>query len=461
LLQRHHRDQEELAFIATPATTVLARLLPDATRLRLEACAVNDTTTQITLRVSSRQTSVPCPLCALPAQRIPSHYERTLAALPWAAYRVRLQLRVHKWFCRNRHCPRRIFTARLPTVAAPWARRSLRLAQHVGAVGLALEGKVGGPLGPQLALAVSRKTLRRLLRRPPAPSFPTPRVLGVDDFALRKRQTYGTVLLALARRQPGARLPDREGDTFAQWLQAHPGVEVLTRDRANAYADGARHGAPSATQVAERFHVFQNLAATLPQLCNRPSPACQVVNEGSGRTARTRPDGTVVVPVPPSSPPRHAPIQAAHSRSRRLRRHEQMGALRRQGWTGQAIAPQLRIGKSTVFRYLRSPACAARTYKRRGHSILNPSKALCRQPWCQGWHDARPGVASPPTAGLPGQLGHRGALGPAITAGAGAGPPPTAPGPAPAARRRGTPARPPHTAGGRLARAPAAGDPGS
>ena len=164
-------------------------MLPDATTLRLEACAVDDTTAQITLRVRSRQTSVPCPLCTTPARRIHSHYERTLADLPWAAYRVHLQLRVRKWFCRNRSCPRRIFTERLPTVAAPWARRTLRLVQHLVAVGLALGGKAGVHLSQQLALAVSRNTLLRLLRRQPAPSFPTPTVLGVDDFALRKRQT--------------------------------------------------------------------------------------------------------------------------------------------------------------------------------------------------------------------------------------------------------------------------------
>ena len=132
-----------------------------------------------------------------------------------------------------------------------------------------------------------------------------------------------------------------------------------------------------------------------------------------------------------------------------------------QGWTGQAIAQQLRMGKTTVFRYLRSPTFAERTYKRRGHSILNPYKDLLLQHWNQGCQDARQVFQRPPTAGLPGQLCHRGALCPAVTAGAGAGTPPTAPGDAPAARRRGTPARPPHPAGDRLARAPAAGDPDS
>ena len=122
-------------------------MLPDAKLLRLEACEVDDTTAQITLCVCAMQTSVPCPLCATPTQRIHSHYERTLTDLPWAQYRVRLQLRVRKWFCHNRHCPRRIFTERLPAVAAPWARRTLRLAQRLVALGIALGGKAGVRLG--------------------------------------------------------------------------------------------------------------------------------------------------------------------------------------------------------------------------------------------------------------------------------------------------------------------------
>ena len=134
--QRQRRFEEELAFVATQTPDVLACLLPDATTLRLAACHVDTTAAQITLLVRSTQARVPCPLCAIPARRIHSRYERTLADLPWAEYRVRLRLRVRKWFCRNRSCRRRIFTERLPTIAAPWARRTLRLAQRLVALGI-------------------------------------------------------------------------------------------------------------------------------------------------------------------------------------------------------------------------------------------------------------------------------------------------------------------------------------
>ena len=364
-------------------------MLPDATLLRLEACDVDDTTAQITLRVQSTQTRAPCPLCATPARRIHSDYGRTLADLPWAQYRVCLQLRVRKWFCRNRACPRRIFTERLPTIAAPWARRTLRLAQRLVALGVALGGTAGVRLGHAWDLAVSRNTLLRGLRRQPCPVLPTPRVLGVDDFALRKRHTYGTVLIDLERRQPVALLPDRTADPVAQWLREHPGVEVIARDRSQAYAEGARQGAPAATQVADRFHLLQNLREALDQVFLTQSHVLDVVNETLCQQPVPLSDGAMAVPVPPPDIPLPAQQRAAQRQARRQALHTQVWALHHQGWTAPAIAQQVGLGLRTVQRDLRTATFTGR--KRRsdlGESVLNPYKAYLLARWNAGCHTA-------------------------------------------------------------------------
>jgi transposase len=386
---RHRRLQEEPAFVTTQTPDVLACLLPETTTLYLAACHVDHTAAQITLLVRSTQASMPCPLCDTPTRRIHSRYERTLADLPWAEYRVRLQLRVRKWFCRNRHCRRRIFTERLPTVAAPWARRTLRLVQRLVALGVALGGKAGVRLSRQWGLAVSRNTLLRLLRRLPVPSLPTPTVLGVDDFALRKRHTYGTVLIDLERRQPVALLPDRTADTVAQWLREHPGVEVIARDRATAYAEGARQGAAAATQVADRFHLLQNLREALDQVFLTHSTVLDAVNATGRQRPLLLPAGVVAVPVPPHDIPLPAQQRAVQRQTRRQALHAQVWALHREGWTAPAIAQHVGMSLRTVQRDLRTATFTGRKRRRDlGDSVLTPYKAYLLERWNAGCYTA-------------------------------------------------------------------------
>jgi transposase len=341
----------------------------------------------VTLHVTSTQRLVPCPVCAVFTARVHSRYTRTLADLPWGTARVQWQLRVRKFVCTNAQCSRRIFTERLPGVVAPWARRTWRLVAWLITIGLALGGAAGMRLSRRLGCTLSRQTLLRLIRRLPLAGDRTPRVLGVDDFALCKRQTYGTVLIDLERRQPVALLPDREAETLAQWLRAHPGVEVITRDRARAYADGARHGAPEATQVADRFHLLQNLVEALEQVFHTHRTALAAVNDALRRQGVPLVDGTVAVAVPP--PPPTGQEKTAQRRARRVECHQQVWALREQGWPGHAIAAHLGIGKSTVFRYLRTATLPERTRRAdRGRSILNPYKPYLLERWNAGCRDA-------------------------------------------------------------------------
>jgi transposase len=366
---------------------LVSRLLPHSSPLHLESWHLGEATAQLTLHVTSTQALVHCPICQFPTRRIHSRYRRIVADLPWAHCRVMLQLGVRKFFCANGRCTRRIFTERLPGVVVPWARRTQRLTHWLASIAVALGGVAGARLSQQLGVAWSRNTLLRAIRRLPVPSCATPTVLGVDDFALRKRQTYGTVLIDLERRQPVALLPDREAATLAQWLRTHPGVEVITRDRAKAYADGARQGAPEAIQVADRFHLLQNLVEALEQVFHTHRPALEAVNETLRQQGVPLADGTVAVAVPP--PPPTSQEKTAQRRARRVECHQQVWALRAQGWPGHVIATHLGIGKSTVFRYLRTTTLPERKRRSdRGRSILTPYNPYLLERWNAGCRDA-------------------------------------------------------------------------
>jgi transposase len=270
-------------------------------------------------------------------------------------------------------CPRWILTERLPEVVAPWARRTRRLVAWLIALGLALGGAAGVRLSRRLGCTLSRQTLRRSIRRLPLAGDRTPRALGVDEFALRTRQTSGTVRIDRERRQPVALWPDREAATLAPWLRAHPGVEVITRDRASAQANGARPGAPEATQVAERLHLLQHLVEALEPVFHTHRTALAAVNDAIPRQGVPLVDGTVAVAVPPPLPT--GPEQTVLRRARRVECHQQVWAWREQGWPGHAIAAHLGLGQSPVWCDLRPTTWPERTRRADwGRSILTPDQ---------------------------------------------------------------------------------------
>jgi transposase len=223
---------------------------------------------EVRLVVKTRLLKSPCPSCSWQSDKAHSRYERHLADLPWEGVAVKLILSVRKFFCLNPDCRRRIFCERLPGLAAPYAHKTLRFNGLLTKLGVALGGRPGARLAFGMGIKIGRDALLARVRGVETTQSDTFRVLGVDDFAFRKGQSYGTILVDQERHQVVDLLPDREAATLANWLGGHSGIEILTRDRASYYADGIKKGAPQAVQIADRFHLQKNLREAMENVLN-------------------------------------------------------------------------------------------------------------------------------------------------------------------------------------------------
>ncbi len=193
--------------------------------------SVRATTTEVVLHVACRRRCAVCPLCQRPSERVHGHYGRTVADLPCAGRRVVLALTVRKFICTTPNCARQIFTERLPDLVQSYARITNRLREALVALGLATSAQVSERLAPSLGMLVSAPTLLRRLRQVVCPVPSSVRILGVDDWAWKKGQTYGTLLVDLEKRCPIELLPDRQEDPLTTWLLAHHLVNPFVRKK--------------------------------------------------------------------------------------------------------------------------------------------------------------------------------------------------------------------------------------
>ncbi|MEV0705908.1 ISL3 family transposase [Saccharopolyspora sp. NPDC050389] len=336
---------------------MLGVLFPHLAHLRIDD--VHAAGPVVRIEASTLSGDVACPGCGTLSDRVHSRYERRLSDTATSSREVLIRLRVRRLFCDNTECAKKTFAEGVQELAARYGRRTTALERVLCAVALALGGRAGARLTQRLAAAVSRMTLLRMVRALPDSERSTPRVLGVDDFALCRGHHYGTILIDVESRRPVDVLTDRTAETLTAWLQAHPGVEIVCRDRAGAYAEGVREGAPDALQVADRWHVWNNLAGAVERTVARHQESLRAAvdtdaDPGLDADADHQHDQDDHVPAPvlPLQPQDRTDRIATRTRERYAAIH----ALLAEGVGIRTISARLGLARGTVRRFARADA---------------------------------------------------------------------------------------------------------
>ena len=302
--------------------------------------------------------SASCPLCGSTSDRIHSRYRRTVADLSLGGRSLALRLVVRRFTCRNAGCRRAIFCERLPKLVDAYARSTTRLKSLHRVIGTAAGGEPGSRLAEELAIPVSGDTLIRRVKTTPAEPAPPVRCLGIDDFAFRRGHDYGTILIDLERGRVIDILKSRDCADVEAWLKAHPGIEVITRDRASAYANAASGGAPQAKQVADRWHLLKNLREAVERLLDRRRKVVQKHLKVSLPPAAeldfptfhdvSVPDATEAPQLTPREQAREA------KREQRVEHYNRVHELHATGESIRQIAATMDLDRETVTRYLQA-----------------------------------------------------------------------------------------------------------
>jgi transposase len=317
----------------------------------LELSQVHDTGEGVRITARTGAGPVACPGCGTPSARVHDRYRRRLRDLPCGGRPVQVELEVRRMRCDTPACPVATFAEQLPGLTGRHQRRTTQMRGLLERVALALSGRAGARLAGALGAIVSRCTLLRLVRALPDPEIGQVTVLGVDDWAKRRGHRYATVLVDLDDDQHGHRiidvLDDREAATLATWLRAHPGVRVICRDRAGAYALGARDGAPQAIQVADRWHMWDDLGEYVEKTV--------AAHHRCVREHYAAPEQAAAQQAPdPGQAAAETTTAHAESRARVVRarqRYEHVQALKADGKNVTTVTRELRLAPGTARRY--------------------------------------------------------------------------------------------------------------
>jgi transposase len=323
--------------------STLELLFPHLSGLLLEEVAVE--AEQIVVQARVRATSARCRRCGRESGQVHGWYERRLRDGAVAGVAVLIRIRVRRFRCSNNDCSAKTFAEQVEGLTSPHSRFTPTLRQWLTKIAVALAGRPGERLAESLGVLVGRDTLLRLIKALPDPPAGAVTVLGVDDFAFRKGRHYGTILIDLLERRVLDLFDGRDGATLAAWLADHPQVEVICRDRAGAYADGARTGAGQAVQVADRFHLWQNLADAVEKTVNAHRAGLILDNLTGALPAEPTAE-----PVSPSgeAPDVVRPIPEKRIVTRLREQHAAVARLWQQGLSKAAIGRELGLHQATV-----------------------------------------------------------------------------------------------------------------
>jgi len=366
----------------------LGLLLPHLAGVVVEAAEVTGGQVRIWARV--RAEGAPCPHCGQFSERVHSGYERRLSDAPAGGQPVTIRLAVRRFFCGNPDCRAVTFAEQVQGLTARRARRTPLLARMLTAIALALAGRAGSRLAGALGVTAGRSSMLCLVMALPDPETRAVKALGVDDFAFRRGRDYGTILVNAETGEPVGLLRDREADTFAAWLKDHPGIEVICRDRAGAYADGARQGAPDAAQVADRWHLYHNLSQHVEKAVARhrgclaePAPGPEPQQPAGGQ------DPPGLQQAAADAAARRAQDSALAVRTRQ--RYEQVQALRAQGKGIKPVMRETGLSRETVRRYWRAGTAEELLAKAAGgrRLLLDDYLPYLHQRWNEGCTSAR------------------------------------------------------------------------
>ena len=265
--------------------------------------------------------------------------------LPCAGQHVQLILHVRKFFCDTADCVRKIFAERLPELVAPWAQMTIRLCQAIAALGLATCGRLGARLASRLGMATSWMTVVRRVMALPTKPVEQVQSLGIDEFSFLRGRTFGTVLVDLDTHQVIDLLPDRQAETATSWMQAHPEITHVSRDRGSEYASAASRGAPQAIQVADRFHVAKNLSEAVQDLLARVLTELKATLERE-EAAPVQEEVRVSVEEWRPAPGEQVKRLIGTHRAEREARYQQVKSFQKQGMTSKELARRLRESRA-------------------------------------------------------------------------------------------------------------------